>query len=53
MSPHARDFEQVSIFRGSRSFDEGCVLHGRGGIRESAHARDFVQVSLFHWGQQF
>ena len=25
-------FEQVPIFGGSRSFDEGCVLHARGGI---------------------
>ena len=52
-STHARDFEQVSIFGGSRRFDEGCVPHGRGGIRESAHARDFVRVSIFHQHRSF
>ena len=48
-STRVRDFEQVFIFGGSRRFDEGCVLHGRGGICESAHPRDFVRVSIFTW----
>ena len=52
-STHARAFEQVSIFGGSRSFDEGCVLHGRSGIRESSPARDFVRVSILHWDRSF